>query len=102
MFADGTTVVVTSESVDMVEDILADLVKDIRKWCSNNKLTIQEDKTEAMVITKRGFVGPMKQLKIAEGNIKFVEFLKCLGVFIDNKLSWVKQISAICCSFNIQ
>ena len=84
----------------MAVDILATLVKDIQKWCSNNELTIHKDKTEAMVITKRGFVGPMKQLKIAEGNIKFVEFSKCLGVFIDNKLSWGKQIPAVCRSFN--
>ena len=39
-----------------------------------------------MVITKKGFVGLMKQLKIVEGNIKFVEFSECLGEFIDNKL----------------
>ena len=101
MFADDTAVVfVISESVDMVVDILANLVKNIEKWCSNNKLTIHQDKTEAMVITKRGFLSPMKQLKIAEENIKFVEFSKCLGVFIDNKLSWGKQISAVCSSFN--
>ena len=100
MFANNTTVFVISESEDMVVDILANLVKDIEKWCSNNKLTIHQDKTEAMVITKKGFVGPMKQLKIGEGNIKFVEFSKCLGVCIDNKLSWGKQISAVCSSFN--
>ena len=45
-------------------------------------------------------MGPMKEFKIAEGNIKFVEFSKCLGVFIDNKLSWGKQISAFCSPFN--
>ena len=45
MFADDTTVFVISESVDMVVDILADLVKDIEKWCSNNKLTIHQNKT---------------------------------------------------------
>ena len=84
----------------MVVDILVNLVKDIEKWCSNNKLTIHQDKTEAMVITKKEFAGLMKQLKIAEGNIKFVEFSKCLGAFIDNKLSWGKQISAVCSSFN--
>ena len=100
MFADDTTVSVISESVDVVVDILANLVEDIENWCSNNELTIHQDKTEAMVITKRGFVCPMKQPKIAEGNIKFVEFSKCLEVFIDNKLSFGKQISAVCSSFN--
>ena len=33
MFADDTTVFVISESVEMVIDILANLVKDIEKWC---------------------------------------------------------------------
>ena len=87
MSAGDTAVFVISESVDMVVDILANLVKDVEKWCSNDKLTIHKDKTEAMVITKRGFVGPMKQLKIEEGNIEFVKFSKCLRVFFDNKLS---------------
>ena len=52
MFADDTTVLVISESLDMILDILANLVKDIEKWCSNNKLTIHGDKNEAMIITK--------------------------------------------------
>ena len=42
-----------SESVDIAVDILANLVKDIEKWCYNNKITIRQDKTEEMVITKR-------------------------------------------------
>ena len=83
-----TCLFVISESIDMVVDILANLVKRHREWCSNNKLTIHQDKTEAMVIMRKRFVGLMKQLKIAEGNIKFVEFSKCQGVFIDNKVSW--------------
>ena len=40
MFADDTTVFVILESFDVVVDILANLVKEIEKWCSNNKLTI--------------------------------------------------------------
>ena len=50
-------------------------------------IDIHNEKTEAIVITCRWFIGPMKRPKIVEGNIKFLQLSECLGAHIDNELS---------------
>ena len=57
-----------------------------------NKLCINSEKTEAIIILLRPFIGPLRPLGYGNKYIKFVSTSKCLGVTIDNSLRWNRQV----------
>ena len=67
--------------------------------CSNNKLTANLDKTEAMIITQRPLIGPTIPIQFGECQIKVVSTTKSLGVERDNKLVWKKQLRKVTKTF---
>ena len=68
-------------------------------WCQRNQLTVHTGKTEAMYISCSPFVGPLREIKFGEDTIEFKQESKCLGVVIDNRLSWKPQVEAVCKKF---
>ena len=58
------------------------------------------DKTEAMLITAKPSVGPLKKLSFGKDNIKFVNVSRSLGVYIDSQLKWDKQVSMAAKSYS--
>ncbi|XP_067052004.1 uncharacterized protein [Acropora muricata] len=46
-----------------------------------------------MVLSTTPFVGPLKHLKWGEDTIRYVSSTNCLGVTIDDKLSWSQHIT---------
>ncbi len=69
-------------------------------WCTKNKLTVHPGKCEAMLLMKTPFIGPLRPLYYGSEFIKFVSTSTCLGVVIDQKLTWNAQISKVCKSFS--
>ena len=61
---------------------------------------IHTGKTEAIIITGKCFIGSLNQIKIKGQGIQVVKESKALGVFIDQNLSWKKQVTTVCKSFN--
>ena len=49
--------------------------------------------------TDKCFIGPLNQIKIKGQGIQVVKESKALGVFIDQKLSWKKQVTTVRKSF---
>ena len=72
----------------------------ISKWSSLNKLTIHPTKTEAMILAKQQFIGPLQPLHFGPGFVKLLNSTSCLGVTIDNKLSWHSQVDVVKASFS--
>ena len=66
-------------------------IKTIYSWVKANKLSLNIDKTNFMLFTKKGFSRVMDELQI-EGK----RIIEVLRVFIDNKLSWKPHIRYIC------
>ena len=46
-----------------------------------------------MLVHKSGFFGPLKQLRIGKGFVKWVASTRLLGVTLDHRLSWVKHLT---------
>ena len=67
--------------------------------CSNNKLMANLDKTAAMIITQRPLIGPTIPIQFGECQIKVVSTTKSLGVEIDNKPVWKKQLRKVTKTF---
>ena len=75
------------------------MANEIQQWSSNKKLTANLDKTEVLIITQRPFIGPILPIRFGESQIKVVSTTKSLGVEIDNKLTWKKQLRKVTKSF---
>ena len=84
LFADDTTIYNTGDDVESVADSLNRFASELYKWCIKNKLTVNTDRTEAIVITAKSFVGPLRKLSFGKDNIKFVNVSHSLGVYIDS------------------
>ena len=95
MFADDTTIYYIGKDVETIVDALNSILLKFYNWCQQNKLTVHAGKTEAMLISGTPFIGPMREIKFGESTIQFKEQSKCLGVLIDNKLSWRPQVDAV-------
>ena len=55
-------------------------------------MTIHPKKSEIMIITNKKFIGPLNKVKLGEDDIEVVAESKCLGVTIDEKISWKTQV----------
>ena len=98
MYADDMTlsVVVDNVELEVVIDKLNKALASINLWCRNNKLTIHTGKSEAMILTHKPFCGPLKLVMLRNKVLDFVTETKCLGIIIDNLLSWLSHIELIC------
>ena len=97
MYADDTTL---GSSMDQVISSLNVIMSQISKWSSLNKLAIHPSKTEAMVLAKQQFIGPLQPLHFGLGFVKLFNSTSCLGVTIDNKLFWYSQVDVAKASFS--
>ena len=95
MYADDTTVYCIGPNVDLVMSSLNKTMEQVLMWSVRNQLTIHPIKTEAMIIRKTSFVGPIPPLYFNTGHIDLVNYTTCLGVKIDNKLTWTVHIDSI-------
>jgi len=95
MYADDTTVYCIGPNVNQVISSLNETMKQVLMWSVNNRLTIHPIKTEAMILKKSAFVGPLRPLHFGVGLINLVDSTTCLGLKIDPRLSWSVHIDSV-------
>ena len=100
MFADDTTVYTIGKDTDMVISSLQCILSQLHIWCAANRLIAHESKTEAMIISRSIFIGPTPALRYGTKTIELKSSSKCLGLTIDNKLSWQDHIRNVGNLFN--
>ena len=71
-------------------------------WCELNRLTIHPTKCEAMIISRKQFIGPLQQVLCANLVIDLSKEVKSLGLLIDNKLSWEYHTDKLSKAFSVQ
>ena len=69
-------------------------------WCRRYTLTVHPGRTEAVLLMKKAFMGPLKPIKYGKSYISIVDSVIYLGITIDNKLTWDKHISTACKRFS--
>ena len=94
MYADDTSVTCSAEDIDELCNDLRTEVDNIAEWLRQNKLSLNTDKTECMVVghkrqTNR-IQGPL-EVNINGGPIKRVKKVKYLGITVDENLTWNEQ-----------
>ena len=92
MYADDTTIYCTGKSFDEVCLKLNKVFDELRLWSLRSKLSIHPIKSEAMIITKQGFIGPAPPILFGDKYANVGDHTTCLGLTIDNCSSWSKHI----------
>ena len=83
LFADDTTVYVQHYSIDTAIQILnSELVK-VAEWFDSNKLTLNVNKTQMLMMSRKKNLNPR------------VTKAKFLGVIVDQHLNWKDHISVV-------
>ena len=96
MYADDTTAYCIGDNFDTVTQHLNLIFKQIYRWSQRNRLSIHNRKSEAMLLSTKSLIGPLQELWYEENRIDFVNSSCCLGMEIDNKLSWSPHINRLC------
>ena len=80
---------VTPDEIDSLLKITSDCFTDIKNWMTENKLKLNDDKTEALLVGTQHKLSNISvtTLKLGETSIPLVSVVKNLGVHIDNTLS---------------
>lgn len=95
MYADDTTIYCIGKSFDEVCLDLNKVLDKLRIWSLRSKLSIHPIKTEALILTKQGFIGPAASILFGDKYVNVGDHTTCFGLTIDSCLSWSKHICHI-------
>lgn len=99
MFADDSTSFCITGSFEQAFLEIQRVLNQVSKWASLNGFNIHAGKTEIMFMSRKQFIGPYPHFKLNENTISVTSSTKCLGLIIDNKLSWNDQVHKVCKDF---
>ena len=95
LFADDTNLTLSHSNVSTLQQNINDELVNVSNWFKVNKLSINFNKTEFMVVaTKQN--KPELKVSIDNNPIKQSHQIKYLGVLIDDNLNWKQQIKEQC------
>ena len=92
LFADDTNIFYSSSSAQDLETVMNQELTKVLEYCAANKFSINFKNTKYIFITS-----PRKKpnISITACNIQRKEYIKCVGVYIDENLKWDTQIALI-------
>ena len=94
LFADDTCLLFSAKSISSLQQIANNEISKVENWMISNKLTLNHTKTKFMIISKRGRNAAIN-LSINDHQIEQVDSIEYLGITIDSKLNWNKQIKYV-------
>ncbi|CAB3999982.1 RNA-directed DNA polymerase from transposon X-element, partial [Paramuricea clavata] len=98
MYADDTNLTFASNNIDDINYHLNHDLANVNKWLIANKLTLNQSKTEFMLIGSRQRIATFRSVPCLEIDgvpIDKVLQAKSLGVYLDENLSWNIQINEL-------
>ncbi|KAL8607345.1 hypothetical protein ACOMHN_039495 [Nucella lapillus] len=98
MFADDTELYgsVACNDSQILVDSLQHCAADVKLWTIQNKLQLNDDKTECLLFDPSESVAAPLSLNIGSSNIAFSKSARNLGVIFDKDLSMHEQVKKIC------
>ena len=95
LFADDSSLSLSNTHYDlMVSKFNAELDR-VYEWTISNRLSLNLDKTHAMIFSNRRYDVSSGGIKINDRSLEFVNTCNYLGVIIDNKLSFRDHIQHV-------
>ena len=100
MCADDTTIYTIGNTTDEVAIALQVILDQLQPWCQKNRLIFHEGKCDAVFLDTRAFIGPLKPLVWGDKTIEYRSFSVCLGIAIDERLSWANHVKSVSTSYS--
>ena len=98
MFADDTNITISAKNAEDFEEKFNNELSNVHNWLLANKLTVNVDKSEYMLIGSRQRLAGIDIepiINIGGKNLRRVSKTKSLGILIDENLNWNDQIDNI-------
>ena len=99
MYADDTQLYSMNHNTNFESKLqqFEECIEDIKKWMDLNKLKLNSEKTESMIVGSRRLMYKINQtgLEVDGTKINFVNNVKNLGVVLESDLSMRSQISSL-------
>ena len=97
LFADDTILYASSDNIVNQYDLINHDLDNLTDWFRANKLSLNTSKTHYMLICPNREINELNQntMKIASDDIERKDCCKCLGIMIDDNLTWSKHIDYI-------
>ena len=95
-FADDNTLSAFAETILELIDILQSGSEIVIDWFKNNKMIVNPDKFQAILLDKRKGDHTNQRVVVDNQNLKVVSSVELLGIQIDDKLDFNLHISNIC------
>lgn len=95
MYADDTTLYCVGKNFDQVCSQLNNILEQLLLWSTTNKLCILPVKSEVMILSKSGFIGPAPPICFGNNFINVVNKTTCLGLIIDNRITWALHVDHV-------
>lgn len=97
-YADDTQLVIDAKNIKQLQQKIENIIKLAQEWYENNSMKNNIGKTEILIMSKGNIFTEITIEVIDEGHpvtIKSKKSIKLLGVIIDCKLDWIKQINNV-------
>ena len=94
LYADDTAMVYVGKDLDELTVHVNNEMEKVSDWCKFNKLSLNPSKSEFMIITNKE-LNIIPKISINSHEIKCVNSVKYLGIFLDHKLKYQPQIDNI-------
>ena len=89
MFADDTNVSFREKTFEKLFAVANQQLKSIDNWLTSNKFSLKIDKTNYIVFhTPHSKISKNTNLQLRNANLKRVQCIKFLGLFVHENLSW--------------
>ena len=69
-------------------DLMQCMLRRVRSWCSRTGLSVNPDKTELVIFTRKHEVGDFRAPIFGGKRLEMRDSVKYLGVTLDRKLRW--------------
>ena len=97
-YADDTQLIIDAKNIKQLERKVENIITIAQRWYSRNSMKNNIGKTEVLAINLRRQTNTIKIKITDEGKqiiLKPKQHIKILGVYIDDKLNWTKQVNYV-------
>jgi hypothetical protein len=95
VFADDTSILLTSTNNTQMQNDLNIVFEQLNNWFKSNLLFLNFDKTYFIQFNNKSKCSSDIQIQYEDKQISIANETKCLGLFINNNLSWKTHIEHI-------
>lgn len=91
-FADDLALILAGLDLSTLRDLGQEYLRIINHWCETNSLKLNAIKTQIIIFSRKNNISVPRPIKLHGIEIAFCNTVKYLGIHLDNRLNWHKQI----------